>query len=199
MTDVAGFALAVLALLAAPGPTNTLLATAGASLGGRGAVHLLAGELAGYVIALGALHFAVAPLLSIYPAAVELAKAAAAAYLLHLAARLWLRPGLHESVSPKRPAVRPGDVFFVTLLNPKALILAFVVFPPARDYTLLPFLALFAVAVAVTGAAWIALGAMARNSATAFVTERRVARASAVLLAAFAAAFATSATASLLA
>ncbi|HET7714930.1 MAG TPA: LysE family transporter [Bauldia sp.] len=199
MTDFAAFALAVLALLGAPGPTNTLLAAAGASVGMRGALHLLAGELAGYLLALGCLMFVVAPLLVGYPAAIEVAKAAAAAYLLFLAVRLWRTGAAPKAAEAARPPVRLGDVFVVTLLNPKAFILAFAVFPPVRELGVLPALAMFMLIVGVTGTAWIALGATVGTSARAHVTERRVARASAIVLAAFAAVFATSATASLLA
>ena len=49
MTDPGQFAIAVLALLIAPGPTNTLMAVAGAGPA-RILLPLLVAELAGYVV-----------------------------------------------------------------------------------------------------------------------------------------------------
>jgi len=54
MTDPILFAFAVIAILATPGPTNALLATAGAANGLRRSLPLVPAELAGYVIAIAA-------------------------------------------------------------------------------------------------------------------------------------------------
>lgn len=52
MTDPILFAFAVIAILATPGPTNALLATAGAANGLRRSLPLVPAELAGYLIAI---------------------------------------------------------------------------------------------------------------------------------------------------
>src|SRR6478752_3236474 len=53
MTDPVAFVLSVIALLAVPGPTNTLLATAGGLGGVRRAIALIPAEVAGYLLAIG--------------------------------------------------------------------------------------------------------------------------------------------------
>ena len=50
MTDLPSFFFAVLLLLLVPGPTNTLLLTAGATQGLRRALPLLAAEALGYLV-----------------------------------------------------------------------------------------------------------------------------------------------------
>ena len=49
MTDKFSFIIVALALLATPGPTNTLLATSGAASGFRKSLVLLLGEFLGYM------------------------------------------------------------------------------------------------------------------------------------------------------
>jgi threonine/homoserine/homoserine lactone efflux protein len=199
MTDPAGLTPAVLALLAAPGPTNALLAAAGASAGMRAALHLLVGEVGGYLLAIGCIIFAVGPLLATYPAAIELAKAAAAGYLLILALRLWRRPASPDAGETAQPTVRFGDVFMATLLNPKAVILALAILPAAPVMESPLLLALLILVVLVSGAAWIGIGAAAKNSVRALAAERYVARTSAIVLTVFAGAYVASAAAALFA
>jgi threonine/homoserine/homoserine lactone efflux protein len=69
VTDLSGFFVAVFALLAPPGPTNALLAAAGATVGVRDWLRLLISELVGHAIAVGSLVVFVAPVMSDYPAA----------------------------------------------------------------------------------------------------------------------------------
>ena len=76
------------------------------------------------------------------------------AYLLYVATRLW-RTSLDLN-RPTRP-VGPKEVFLTTLLNPKGLILAVVVFP-AEAAQLITFGAIFALIVLATGLAWFVLG-----------------------------------------
>jgi hypothetical protein len=56
------FVTATVSLLATPGPTNTLLATSGASAGLRRSAHLLIAELGGYLIAIVLLRSLLGPL-----------------------------------------------------------------------------------------------------------------------------------------
>jgi threonine/homoserine/homoserine lactone efflux protein len=88
MLDAVAFAAASLVLLAAPGPTNALLATAGATLG-RGALLLLTAEAAGYVIAVGSLVLLAGPVLAAAPILVIASKCAVAAWLCWSGLSLW--------------------------------------------------------------------------------------------------------------
>lgn len=196
MTDVLSFAVAVIGLLAVPGPTNTLLATAGATLGARRAYRLLPAEIAGYLVAVGVLTQVLAPLFAGLPAAALVLKGFAAAYLAWLAVRLWRDPRTAIEADGGR-TIRLRDVFVTTLLNPKALIFSFVIFPAGRIVDLLPHLALFSVLVVGCGGAWVTLGGAIRHSSRSFATSRAVARTGALVLGVFAATFAASALASM--
>ena len=126
MTDYLSFSLAAIALLAVPGPTNAVLAAAGATVGLRPSLVLLCGAIGGYLVAIGALTQVVPPLLAGNPAAPVVAKALASVYLVWLAMRLWRDPGDAGVTDSK---ISTSDVFLTTLLNPKSLIFAFVIFP----------------------------------------------------------------------
>jgi len=88
MLDAVAFAAASLVLLVAPGPTNALLAAAGAT-SGRDAFSLLAAEAAGYVIAVGSLVLLVGPVLAAAPIVVIALKCIAAAWLFWSGLSLW--------------------------------------------------------------------------------------------------------------
>jgi threonine/homoserine/homoserine lactone efflux protein len=87
------FVVASVALLATPGPTNTLLATSGAAIGVRRSIPLLAGELCGYMAAITLLRVLVGPIVVAIPAFEILLRIAVVSYLLYLSAKLWLRCG----------------------------------------------------------------------------------------------------------
>ena len=81
MTDPILFILAVLTLLGTPGPTNTLLATSGATVGVKWSLMLLAGELSGYLIAILAIRIVLGPIIHAYPLVGIALKIAVVAYL----------------------------------------------------------------------------------------------------------------------
>ena len=186
MTDPRVFLLAVATLLLMPGPTNTLLAMAGAARGIRRAFPLLAAELAGYLIAIVTVRLLLAPLLASVPAVGVALKIAMALYLVWLAVTLWRRP---PADGPASAPVGLTAVFITTLLNPKALIFALAIFPQGNN--LIWHFAGFAVAALVTGTIWIAAGALL--GAAAGGRSRLLPRVAAVALVGFAAAIASSA------
>lgn len=178
------FALAALALLATPGPTNTLLAASGAALGVRRSLPLIPAELAGYATAIGLLILLARPLVD---AQAELDIA------IRLGAGLWLAWSALHLWRDARTALAPrpagaGRLFLTTLLNPKALVFAFAIFPAEGLGTAM---ALFALLCAGAGTGWVLLG---RTLALGgYLTPRRVCRATAVAHAGFAAMVAGSA------
>jgi threonine/homoserine/homoserine lactone efflux protein len=147
------FALSVLALLAVPGPTNTLLAGAGASGGLRRSLRLLAGELLGYLITITCVRLALGTVIGETAGAQTVVKIAVAAYLVFLAVRLW-------TAAPERGSTgfTVPRVFVTTLLNPKAFIFALFVFP-ASPTPIVPYYLGFSAMVVTVGASWIATGA----------------------------------------
>lgn len=151
-------ALAVLVLLVTPGPTNTLLALAGAERGWRDALRLLPAELAAYLATVAPLAALGQALLSRAPQARVALTLAAAAWVLWLAAAMWRGPpqGVAPSVTARRVAV-------TTLLNPKGLVFGLVILPAATLDRLAANLLLFAALVVGVAAAWAALGAILRR------------------------------------
>src|SRR5438128_3283037 len=91
MTEPLAFVLSVIALLAVPGPTNTLLATAGGLGGVRRAIALIPAEVAGYLLAIGIITVVLRPVLVAWPQSAVGLRAAGGIVLVALAIRLWRR------------------------------------------------------------------------------------------------------------
>lgn len=153
---LSAFLLAVLALLVTPGPTNTLLALAGARQGMRAALRLLPAELLGYLMAVVPLSLA---RLWVDPMAGPLAlvvQIAAAIWVATLALKLARPPALGASGSSE---VTGRRVLLTTLLNPKGLVVALVLMSPPGSAQHLAELGVFAVTVPLIGFGWMRLGA----------------------------------------
>ncbi|MGY8634245.1 LysE family transporter [Bradyrhizobium sp. 14AA] len=174
------FLTATCFLLAMPGPTNTLLATSGAGIGISRSLHLLAAELCGYLLAIALLRLALGPVVSGIPVAAVVLRVAVSVYILGLAVMLWrvntreLRDGA---------AVTFRHVLITTLLNPKAMVFAFLLLPlQAGLLELLPWLAVIALQIVTAGAAWVTLGATLGRGARRLGRPHLVTRTGAVTL-----------------
>ncbi|MBL6077758.1 LysE family transporter [Belnapia sp. T18] len=163
MTDPLLFTLAVLAVLATPGPTNTLLATSGAMVGLRRSLALVPAEAAGYCIAILTLGLVLGPVMAGQPLLAAALRAAVGAYLLVLAWRLWRR-GAKEVVGAVAGLVRPGQLFVTTLLNPKAIVFALGILPFGK-VPVLPYMLGFVALLASVAVCWIGLGAVLGQAA----------------------------------
>ena len=152
MTDPVSFGLAVVTLLAVPGPTNTLLFTAGATVGLRRAAHLLSAELLAYNAAIYALLALFRHLFSSHGLPDVALRVVAAIYLFVLAARLW-----RYKWSVGHAAIAWRNVLVTTLTNPKAVVFAFLIFPASSPNSARYF-AEFSLLTVVIGASWITLG-----------------------------------------
>jgi len=161
--SLAAFLLATVALLAAPGPSNTLAGVAGAQGGLRRVVVLLPPLVAGYLCAVLPLAWAGANLTRAWPALMPGIQLAAAAWVLWLAVGLWHdRPQGAQS-----GAVSAARLWLTTVLNPKALVVALALLPPPTDPCFGPRLALFAAISAIVAFGWGAIGAATRSCDTA--------------------------------
>lgn len=162
MTETLAFIALSAGLLFTPGPTNTLLAVGGAMAGamrrlGR-SLWLVPAELAGYLVAIHLLSFVAGPFVEQSPQAQTALRLGLALYLLWLGFRLW---SSQAELLP-RQAVTPAKVFVVTLLNPKALVFAFVVLPPLAGgqwFAALPWLGGLCLMIVAASLTWIGLGA----------------------------------------
>lgn len=185
MQDPLTFTLAAAALLATPGPTNTLLAMTGASAGLRRSLRLVPAELAGYLTSIVTLSLVVGPALAGQPGLQRGLRAASACVLALVALRLWRSAG-----AARGEPIGPRALFLTTLSNPKALVFTFVIIPHAGTGDLaraLPYLAGLAALIAGAACVWIALGATLRAGAPRLVQAGAFRRAGSVVLAGFAA------------
>ncbi len=199
-TQLILFATSTLLLLALPGPTNALLAASGAVRGLRQSLPLVGAEIAGYGLTIGGLLLLDEVALGLRSEIGLVLRSAAAVLLIVTAIRMWrkaaaaaARDGAPDGVD----APGAGQVLLLTLLNPKALILGFGLFPPlAAEGRLATATLVFLGAVVMTGAGWIAAGAATRR-----LPGRpgvAVARLSSLVIAGFACYFAATAISQLL-
>ncbi|NTF35045.1 LysE family translocator [Rhizobium skierniewicense] len=172
------FLFAVVALLLAPGPTNTLVALSGTQSGHRSLWFLLPAELLGYLTMILPAAWFGAMIIESLPFATNVLKLTASAWVMYLAISLWRsRSGMSDTeVSAKR-------VFVTTALNPKALIVAFVLLPPPTDEQFLLKLALFCAAASGVAVVWCSLGRLTRSQVGANVRFAIVQRAASIWLA----------------
>ena len=173
------FLTSVVALLAVPGPPNTLVAVAGAQAGLRRAVQLIPAVLAGYLTtvipaALLGRHAA-----EHWPLAAILLKLCAAGWILLLALRLWRAPVFAGSGR----GVTAGQVYLTTMLNPKALIAGAVLLPAPGSAAFPAALAIFAAAAGAVAAGWALGGQLTRSSEGDPARIRLLQRAASVWLA----------------
>lgn len=144
------FLIASLLLLLSPGPTNTLMAVAGAHAGLRRVGGLLLVEIAGYFSA-------ILPLLVFgnvvehrWPAAALAVKLAMASWVLFLAAKLWMP----SAATMASAGVTARRVYVTTLLNPKTLVFAMVLLPAGGRDGLLLRIGCLAFLIAGAALAW---------------------------------------------
>ena len=148
------FVLSATLLLLTPGPTNTVLASCGASLGARRAALLPLAEALGYVIAVS-FFVAVADAVRGNATAFTAIRILAAGWLLYSAVRLWSTPFRADAQSVRDAFVR---VFLTTLVNPKAMLVGTVLIP-AGAVAIPAWVATYAVLSTAAGFGWAVFGA----------------------------------------
>lgn len=148
------FALAITALLAAPGPTNALLALAGARRGVLSAWPLIVVVTCAYLAVIIPLLLWGTPMIHALPVLKQGLAGVAALWVAWLAIRLWRMPvdGVTNATE-----VTARALAVTTLLNPKALLIGLVLLPdlqnPGRG------LSIFATILPAVSLLWVTLGA----------------------------------------
>ncbi len=162
MTEIGGFVLAVVAVLAAPGPTNTLLATAAASSGGARSLPLAGAAAIGYLVSTLAVALVLTPLAAASRELDIAMRVVCGAYLMFAAWRLWQEGGAANGQSDD--AFR--RVLFATSINPKGIIFATVVVPHLAPLRLAaaPYLVALGAMAVFVALIWIGIGAALRSS-----------------------------------
>lgn len=192
--DLPEFTLAVLVLLATPGPTNTLLWLAAYGRGATAAAHLLAGEIGGYLSVIVPVAVLAAPLIEAHPAILPAMKLGAGLWVLLLAAWLWQQAG---AATPQADGTL-ARVYLTTLLNPKAPIVALVLMPHGPLAAIWPWLAAFSALTLMAGVSWIVAGSLFGRASGSLLSAGTVRRAAAACLACFSLALAGSSLGALL-
>jgi threonine/homoserine/homoserine lactone efflux protein len=154
------FGIESASLLCMPGPTNTLLAIAGSTAGIRKSLHLPLLEGAAYTISTGFLVMVVAPILSSNSTLLQLFRLLCCAVLWYQAVYLWRSTRADRFVADSY-RITGRQLFAATLVNPKNLIFAFVIFVNSgfvrTEYGL--WLMYFLPLCIGIGSLWIAVGA----------------------------------------
>ena len=158
VSDYPAFVVAVLVFLAIPGPGNLAIVTSTGKRGIRGGIAATGGLIAGDQLLLWLAVAGVAALLAAHPQALDAIRWVGAAYLGWLGVSLLRSSGAPGS-GPRLPvAITAGrearQAFWITLLNPKAIVFYMAFFPlfldPARPASLRTFAVLAATIAALT-------------------------------------------------
>ncbi|PQZ95304.1 MULTISPECIES: LysE family translocator [Pseudomonas] len=178
---------ALLLLLLAPGPTNTLLFRAGVLFGYRACWTLALVECLAYLVQVSAWGVALLYLAAYSPWALKATQLAAACYLLYVSYQLWQRKNSATDAHGDRFS---GLYFFwMTVMNPKGLLIVSFIAPINAFATLsvyAGFMATLALVVIPVGSAWIVLGSRFEGLQKAWLTPLKINRATSVAIGCFA-------------
>jgi threonine/homoserine/homoserine lactone efflux protein len=180
------FAVSAALILITPGPTNTLLAAAGLSLGTRKALPLLIFELAGYFFAISVWGIFFISVQEQYSFLGSTIRIISSCYLAYVALKMW-RAARTLETSQQAPISAAG-LFTATVLNPKGLVFASAIFPAHAFDDIQGYLAamtLFSCLLLPIGFAWIAFGATLRRRKLALVNQYTFQRAAALVIGLF--------------
>ncbi|OYU05038.1 MAG: threonine transporter RhtB [Pseudomonas sp. PGPPP1] len=178
---------ALMLLLLAPGPTNTLLFRAGVLFGFRASWTLALTECLAYLLQVSLWGGALLYLAAYSPWALKATQLAAACYLLYVSYKLWQR---------KNSVINPGSdrfsglyFFWLTVMNPKGLLIVSFI-APVGTFATLPgyagFMVTLALVVIPVGAAWIVLGSRFEGIQKAWLTPLKINRATSIAIGCFA-------------
>ena len=177
----------VVTILLTPGPTNTLLASAGIQAGVKQSLKLIPAEVMGYLIAItswGVLLESVSHFIPWLPA---LLKLISATFILYLAFKLWITST--NDIKLDSPLITPKALFVATLLNPKALLFASAIFPHAAWEVLHVYfvhIAIFLSLITPIAFLWIAFGTVLISNKIAWLNQRNLQRTASCILTFFA-------------
>ena len=171
VTDYGTFVVTIIVFLLIPGPGNLALVLSTSKGGVRGGLAATAGVILGDQVLMWLAVAGVAALLAAYPAAFHVVQWVGAGYLAWLGGvMLTAKPGA-APVLHIRPRQFLRQAFFITLLNPKAILFYMAFFPlfvdPQRQQGLLTY-----AFMAATIAALTFLYGLAATLITHFFAER---------------------------
>ena len=178
---------ALILLLLAPGPTNTLLLRAGVLFGYRASWKLAFVECLAYLLQVSLWGVALLHLATYSPGALKATQLAAACYLLYVSFKLWQRK--NTDITPAGDRFSGLYFFWLTVMNPKGLLIVSFIAPISAFASLqgyAAFMATLAVVVIPVGSAWIVLGSRFEGVQRAWLTPLKINRVTSVAICCFA-------------
>ena len=151
ISDYPAFAGAVIVFLAIPGPGNLALLTATAAGGRKGGISATFGVIAGDQVLMWAAVAGLAALLTASPVWFAAMQWLGALYLAYLGIQMWRKNPADAPILDMLSGHFFRQTFFITLLNPKAIVFYMAFFPLFIDPAVAPGLSTFA-AMALTAA-----------------------------------------------
>ncbi len=176
----------VVTILFTPGPTNTLLASSGIQVGIRKSFRLIPAEAIGYLISITFWGFLIGKVSNHLPLLPTILKLFSAGYMLYLAIRLWRTADIEESFS--QPTIRARELFFATLLNPKALLFASAIFPTIAWLKMQYYIAhmlVFLILIIPIAFCWTMIGAILASNKIAWLNQSNMQKTASVVLMSF--------------
>lgn len=177
----------VVTILLTPGPTNTLLASAGIQAGVKQSLKLIPAEVMGYLIAITSWGVLLESFSHFIPWLPALLKLISATFILYLAFKLWITST--NDIKLDSPLITPKALFVATLLNPKALLFASAIFPHAAWEVLhvyIVHIAIFISLITPIAFLWIAFGTVLISNKVTWLNQRNLQRTAAFILTFFA-------------
>ncbi|NVZ68764.1 LysE family translocator [Pseudomonas costantinii] len=178
---------ALMLLLLAPGPTNTLLFRAGVLFGYRASWTLAFIECLAYLLQVSVWGVALLYLATYSPWALKATQLAAACYLLYVSFKLWQRK--NSAADPSHDRFSGLYFFWLTVMNPKGLLIVSFIAPISAFATLqgyAEFMTTLVLVVIPVGSAWIILGSRFEGIQKAWLTPLKINRASSIAICCFA-------------
>lgn len=177
----------VVTILLAPGPTNTLLASAGIQAGVKQSLKLIPAEVMGYLIAITSWGILLESVSHFIPWLPPVLKLISATFILYLAFKLWTTST--NDIKLDNPLITPKALFVATLLNPKALLFASAIFPHAAwevFHVYFIHIAVFLSLITPIAFLWIAFGTVLISNKVTWLNQRNLQRTAAFILTFFA-------------
>ncbi|QQV65497.1 LysE type translocator [Acinetobacter junii] len=176
----------VITILFTPGPTNTLLASSGVQVGVRKSLLLIPAEALGYIVAITAWGMLIGKVSTALPLLPTFLKLMSAGYILYLAIKLWRTA--NQQVALNQPTIRPRELLFATILNPKALLFASAIFPAVawkNQDIYLAHMSAFVGLILPIALFWISVGAMLATNKVKWLSQSKLQRTASVVLISF--------------
>lgn len=177
----------VVTILLTPGPTNTLLASAGIQAGVKQSLKLIPAEVMGYLIAITSWGILLESVSHFIPWLLPVLKLISATFILYLAFKLWTTST--NDIKLDNPLITPKALFVATLLNPKALLFASAIFPHAAwevFHVYFIHIAVFLSLITPIAFLWIAFGTVLISNKVTWLNQRNLQRTAAFILTFFA-------------